>query len=63
MTWIGCVSVVNQIIPSAYNARNSGKQFLLNNKNETITAAPAERKVPSLSFSALLRKQLPELLY
>ena len=40
-----------------------GKQLLLHNKNETRAVVPAERKVPSLSFSVLLRKQLPKPLF
>jgi hypothetical protein len=36
-----------------------GHQLLLYNKSETRAVAPGEKKVPSLSFSALLNKQLP----
>jgi len=46
-----------------YNSRIFGKQLLLHNKNKTRAVAPAERKVPPLSFSGLLRKQLPTPLF
>ena len=40
-----------------------GKQLLLNNQNEMRTVVSPEREVPTLSFSALLRKQLPTPLF
>jgi hypothetical protein len=46
-----------------YNCRIFGKQLLLHNKNKMRAVAPAERKVPPLSFSGLLRKQLPTPLF
>jgi hypothetical protein len=45
------------------NSRIFGKPLLLHNKHETRAVANAERKVSSLSFSELLRKQLPTPLF
>jgi len=44
-------------------SRIFGKPFLPYYKHETRAVAPAERKVPSLSFSVLVRKQLPTPLF